>query len=101
MSMLKKTADELVNVPEKIYKFWFYPVKHSHDDPSEHELENPVIISLIFRKNEKSSEPTTFRVKAPVGMKFGELFYYFINDYNDRNRWLTRRGIRTRRHGTS
>jgi hypothetical protein len=83
--LLKKTADELMNVPDKAYKLWYYPVKHSFEDPSEQELENPVIISLIFMKNERSSDLTTFRVKAPVGMKFGQLFYYFINDYNDRN----------------
>lgn len=83
--LLKKSADELINVPDRIYKFWYYPVNHSYEDPSEKELENPVIISLIFRKNEKSKDMTTFRVKAPVGMQFGQLFYYFINDYNDRH----------------
>lgn len=83
--LLKKTADELMNVPDRLYKLWYYPVSHNYADPSEQELENPVIISLIFRKNEKSRELTTFRVKAPVGMQFGQLFYFFINDYNDRH----------------
>lgn len=83
--LLKKTSDELMSVPDKTYKLWYYPVNNSFEDPSEQELENPIIISLIFRKNEKSHELTTFRVKAPVGMKFGQLFYYFINDYNDRH----------------
>jgi hypothetical protein len=82
--LLKKTADELMNVPDKTYKLWYYP-DHSFGDPSEQDLENPVIISLIFPKNEKSTEMTTFRVKAPLGLKFGQLFYYFINDYNDRH----------------
>ncbi|HEX2974479.1 MAG TPA: TssN family type VI secretion system protein [Bacteroidales bacterium] len=83
--LLKKTGDELINVPSKAYKLWHYPVNKGFQDPSEEELENPVIISLIFRKNENSRELTTFRVKAPVGMEFGHLFYYFINDYNDRH----------------
>lgn len=83
--LLKKTGDELVSVPEKEYKVWYYPVKNSFGEPTEEELQNPVIISLIFRKNEKGRDLTTFRVKAPVGMEFGHLFYYFINDYNDRH----------------
>jgi hypothetical protein len=28
---------------------------------------------------------TTFSSKAPVGMRVGRLFYFFINDYNGRH----------------
>ena len=80
-----KTVDELLKVPPKKYKLWYYPVDQNIEDPSDEELENPIIISFIFKKNEKSNELTTFRAKAPVGMKVGRLFYFFINDYNDRH----------------
>jgi len=72
-------------VPQKEYKLWYYPVNQNIDDPSDEELENPIVISFIFKKNEHSNESTTFRAKAPVGMQVGRLFYFFINDYNGRH----------------
>jgi hypothetical protein len=83
--LLNKTVDELVQVPPKLFKLWYYPIDQNIGDPTDEELENPVVISFIFRKTEHSTELTTFRAKAPVGMEVGRLFYFFINDYNDRN----------------
>jgi hypothetical protein len=83
--LLNKTVDEYLKVPPKVFSLWYYPVDKNIDDPSDEELENPIVISFIFNKNESSSGLTTFRAKAPVGMKFGRLFYFFINDYNDRH----------------
>jgi hypothetical protein len=83
--LLNKTVDDLLKVPPKIFKLWYYPVDHNIEDPSDEELENPIVISFIFRKNENSNELTTFRAKAPVGMKIGRLFFFFINDYNGRH----------------
>jgi hypothetical protein len=83
--LLNKTIDEYLKVPPKIFTLWYYPVDQNINDPSDEELENPIVISFIFNKNESSSALTTFRAKAPVGMKFGLLFYFFINDYNDRH----------------
>jgi len=83
--LISKTIDELLKVPEKVFKLWYYPIGQNIDDPSDEELENPVIISFIFKKNESNTELTTFRAKAPVGMQMGRLFYFFINDYNSSN----------------
>jgi hypothetical protein len=83
--LLNKTIDELLKIPPKEFQLWYYPVDQNIDDPTDEELENPVIMSFIFRKNEHSNELTTFRAKAPVGMKVGRLFYFFINDYNGRH----------------
>jgi hypothetical protein len=83
--LIDKTASELLKVPEKEYKLWYYPVDKIIEDPSDEELESPVIISFIFKKNEHSNELTTFRAKAPVSMQVGRLFYFFINDYNGRH----------------
>jgi hypothetical protein len=84
-SLLNETVNEVLKVPPKVYKLWHYPVGQNIDDPSDEELENPIVISFIFGKNENSSELTTFRAKAPVGMQVGRLFYFFINDYNSRH----------------
>ena len=75
----------LAGIPEKTYKPWYYPVNESIEDPSDAELENPVVISFVFQKNSASSEETNFRAKAPAGMGLGRLFYFFINDYNSRH----------------
>jgi hypothetical protein len=84
-SLLNETVNEFMKVPSKVYKLWHYPVDQNIDDPADEELENPIVISFIFGKNINSSELTTFRAKAPVGMQVGRLFYFFINDYNSRN----------------
>ena len=83
--LLNQTVEELLKVPPKAFKLWYYPVGQNIDDPSDEELENPIVISFIFQKNESNPELTTFRAKAPVGMKLGRLFYFFINDYNSRH----------------
>ncbi len=80
--LLDRTIIKLLEVPQKEFKTWLYPIKASIEDPSDEEMENPVVISFVFKKNDNSSESTTFRAKAPVGMSLGRLFYFFINDYN-------------------
>ena len=42
-------------------------------------------IRFEFKKKINDGAITNFRAKAPVDMYFGELFYYFINDYNERH----------------
>ena len=84
-SLLNETVNELMKVPPRVYKLWHYPVDQNIADPADEELENPIVISFIFRKNDNSGDLTTFRAKAPVGMQIGRLFYFFINDYNGRH----------------
>jgi hypothetical protein len=83
--LLNETIIRLSEVPPKLFTQWYYPVNETIDDPSDEELENPIVISFVFNKNENTREMTTFRAKAPVGMKFSRLFYFFINDYNSRH----------------
>ncbi len=83
--LLEFAINRLVEVPEREFKTWLYPVGENIEDPSDEELENPVVISFIFRKTIDSKEQTTFRAKAPVAMSLGKLFFFFINDYNSRH----------------
>lgn len=82
--LLNRAIDRLLEVPQKVYKTWQYP-SAAVEDPSDEEMENPVVISFIFQKNSKSTDSTIFRAKAPVEMSLGRLFYFFINDYNSRH----------------
>jgi len=54
-------------------------------EPTGNELSNPLVISLEFKKNRNDSEISRFKVKAPVDMEFGRLFYFFVDDYNEFN----------------
>ena len=74
-----------VNIPVKILRKWFYPVDRHVEDPLDREMESPHIIAFDFKKKAADENMTSFRAKAPKEMVFGKLFYYFINDYNDRN----------------
>lgn len=72
------------SIPAKVFRLWFYPVNQDIKEPDESLLRNPRIISFEFRKQTNDPHPTRFRAKAPAGMGMGELFYHFINDYNER-----------------
>jgi hypothetical protein len=74
-----------VNIPIKIYNKWYYPVLEEVDDPDESKLKNILVISFEFQKKKTDKHFTNFRAKAPSDMEFGQLFYYFINDYNERH----------------
>ncbi|WP_452224809.1 TssN family type VI secretion system protein [Lacinutrix chionoecetis] len=72
-------------IPVPVYKKWFYPLEVDVKEPTKKELENPLVISFEFQKKEDLPDITNFRVKAPENMEFGKLFYFFINDYNERH----------------
>ncbi len=74
-----------LNIPVKILRKWQYPVDKHIDDPSDREMESPLVVGFEFKKKPDDENMTTFRAKAPKEMIFGKLFYYFINDYNNRN----------------
>ncbi len=72
-------------IPVPVFKQWLYPLDESIKDPTSGELENPLVISFEFQKKQYEDDITNFRVKAPESMEFGKLFYFFINDYNERH----------------
>lgn len=74
-----------VSIPPKVVNEWYYPVDQEVEEPDDSKLKNMRVISFEFIKRSDSSTPTNFRAKAPIDMDFGQLFYYFINDYNERH----------------
>ncbi len=72
-------------IPVPIYKKWIYPLGGNIKDPKPSELQNPLVISFEFKKKRSKDDVTNFRVKAPQSMEFGKLFYFFLNDYNERH----------------
>ena len=83
--LVVKLYEFAVTIPVPVYNKWMYPLGKNIKDPKESELKNPVVISFEFNKEIDSSEISNFRLKAPEQMEFGKLFYFFINDYNERH----------------
>jgi hypothetical protein len=74
-----------ISIPPPVVKRWFYPVHQQVAEPDDIQLKNMFIVTFRFQKKPGDAYFTSFRAKAPAGMDFGNLFYYFINDYNERN----------------
>lgn len=79
------TYKRAIAIPFKILKQWMYPIQAQRAEPDQKKLKNLLVISFEFLKKENDKHYTNFRAKAPADMDFGELFYYFINDYNERH----------------
>jgi hypothetical protein len=80
-----QTFRSAVAIPPRIVKEWFYPVNEYIDEPEDSKMRNLRVISFEFQKRTHDPHFTNFRAKAPADMDFGDLFYYFINDYNERH----------------
>ncbi len=80
-----KLFDFAMEVPMQIYKRWFYPVEDEMPDADDIDMSKPVVIAFQFQKRMRDSSYTNFRAKAPVRLNFGQLFFFFINDYNERH----------------
>ena len=83
--LFKKLYEFTFSIPIPEYKKWLFPLDNSIKDPTKSELTNPAVISFEFHKSFGSHDVTNFRIKAPENMEFGKLFYFFINDYNERH----------------
>jgi hypothetical protein len=77
-----QTFESAIQIPEKIYKRWIFPAGKKMEDPSDSEMGNLLIISLLIQRKGVYEELTQFKIKAPENMPFGKLFYFFIEDYN-------------------
>ena len=83
--LIYKMYEFVLLIPVPLYKKWIYPIDENIKEPTKDELRNPLVISFEFQKHFDKKDITNFRVKAPENMEFGKLFYFFINDYNERH----------------
>ncbi|GHC57567.1 TssN family type VI secretion system protein [Ulvibacter litoralis] len=84
-TLFYKMYEFAMQIAVPIYDSWMFPLSKEIKDPTKEELVNPRVISFEFRKNQDKNDITNFRVKAPQGMEFGRLFYFFLIDYNERH----------------
>jgi hypothetical protein len=74
-----------ISIPAKLHKRWFYPLNTKYPSPQASEMRNIIILNLVFQKKSDDKQIINFKVKAPKTFEYGRLFYYFINDYNEKN----------------
>lgn len=84
-TLLYQLFEASVSIPAKLFKRWFYPLNSKYPTPQATEMTNIIILNLVFHKKKDDKQIINFKVKAPKAFDFGKLFYFFINDYNDKN----------------
>lgn len=72
-------------IPSPIYKSWYYPLNEEMPDLDMIDLSQIEVVQFVFAKNPQDTTQTNFTSKAPLNMTLGQLFFIFINDYNDKN----------------
>lgn len=72
-------------IPMPEFQTWEYPLYQAIELPPEDPSEILLVIAFSLAKKVDENKRTTFRAKAPMNMKLGDLFYHFINDYNELN----------------
>jgi Type VI secretion system, TssN len=77
------TFQAATNIPDPVFSSWIYPLHEQIDLPDERPNEKLVVIAFEIAKKASSELKTNFRAKGPETMKLGDLYYHFINDYNE------------------
>ena len=80
--MLVHSFHAAYKIPQANYATWQYP-DTPIDLPEEKPNERLLVIGFEIAKKATDTTKTYFRAKAPDGIFLGELFYHFINDYNE------------------
>jgi hypothetical protein len=79
------TCHFFMKIPARFYKIWYYPVNDTMPDLDMIDLTQMAVVQFIFHKKQQDTNPISFTSKAPLDMTLGQLFFIFINDYNEKN----------------
>lgn len=75
--------DAAYRFPESRFPLWHYPLHQPIELPDEQPNEKVLVIAFEAAKQKTDARKTNFRAKGPETMKLGDLYYHFINDYNE------------------
>ncbi len=81
--LLNNTFIAAYDIPATVFTPWEYPLSQIIDLPDEKEGERLYVIGFEIAKRTEDRQRTYFRAKAPEQMTLGDLYYHFINDYNE------------------
>ncbi|WP_298733781.1 TssN family type VI secretion system protein [uncultured Chitinophaga sp.] len=79
-----KTFERMMAIPAKVHKWWQYPLYKEAPEVNEDEMRDLIVIGFELEKKANDNARIYFRARTPIKMDLGDLFYHFINDYNDR-----------------
>jgi len=77
------TFKEAYNIPAPVYNTWAYPMDSSIGLPDDDPREKLLVIGFEIGKKITDNKRTYFRAKAPENIYLGDLYYFFLNDYNE------------------
>ena len=77
------TFNAAYNIPAAEFEVWQYPLNVPIELPDESPGEKILVVAFEISKKKADQSKTNFRAKGPDTMKLGDLYYHFINDYND------------------
>jgi len=76
------TFNILASIPLEIYTVWKYPLNAPEADFDNIDTSKLYLVEIEFSKTTNDANITNYKVKAPFGMKFGEWYRSFIDNYN-------------------
>lgn len=79
------SANYAISIPPKEFKKWFYPDTPIVTDMENMDLSNFAVITFIFSKKEGDATKSNFQSKAPYAIRLGDLFYFFLQEWNHKN----------------
>lgn len=77
------TFEAAYKIPLPQFATWYYPVNNPIELPDEKLNEKLLVIAFEISKNTRTPTKTNFRAKGPETMALGDLYYHFLNDYNE------------------
>ena len=81
--VLLYTFEAAYKIPLPVFATWQYPIHAPIELPDEKANEKILVIAFEIAKKSSDNIKTNFRAKGPEGMILGDLYYHFVNDYND------------------
>ena len=72
------------SIPQDIHKVWYYPLNSDAVDFESIDTSNLMMLELVYSKSPEDGRLTNTKLRAPVGMQFGDWFKSFIENYNDK-----------------
>jgi hypothetical protein len=77
--------EAVVSIPPKDYDKWLFPNKPIILDMEGTDLSNVAVITFVFSKKYDEKVLSNLQSKGPYSIKLGDLFYFFIEEWNHRN----------------
>ena len=76
--------EKYIAIPEEIYQIWYFPVNEDEIDFEHIDTSTVYMLELEYSKSVSDNRLLNSKVRAPLGMKFGDWFRSFIENYNER-----------------